>query len=348
MRAMLLLGGFGTRLRPLTNDTPKQMLPVCGRPMIEWVCEHLGSHGVSDVVLSLGYRADAFTETYPHGRIGSLAYEVAVEPEPRGTAGAVRFAAEAVGVDEPFLVLNGDVLTDLDIGALVRFHAAAGGAASIALQPVPDPTPYGLVTISETGRVIEFAEKPTPGARSVLARRAEWPTISAGTYVIDPSVLERIPSERAVSIEREVFPALVADAELYARSEDTYWLDTGTPQQYLAANLDVLEGRRAHARVADGNDVNSAGIHPGALIRTSVIGSGCVIGPDAVVQRSVLGEGCLLGAGAVVIDSILGAGVVVGPLASLTEFSVLGSGERVRRGAVFRARRQPADCQPAE
>ena len=163
MKAILLLGGLGTRLRPLTNDTPKQMLPVCGRPMIEWVCEHLSQHGVNEVVLSLGYRAEAFTEAYPQGRIGRLAYKVAVEPEPRGTAGAVRFAAEASGITESFLVLNGDVLTDLDVGALARFHASSGAEATIALQPVADPTPYGLVVADPEGRVMSFSEKPEPG-----------------------------------------------------------------------------------------------------------------------------------------------------------------------------------------
>lgn len=341
MKAILLLGGFGTRLRPLTNDTPKQMLPVCGRPMIEWVCEHLSRHGVEQVVLSLGYRAEAFTAAYPRGRIGQLAYEVAVEPEPRGTAGAVRFAAEASGITGTFLVLNGDVLTDLDVGALANMHESSGAEATIALQPVVDPTPYGLVAADPSGRVLSFSEKPEPGSASAAPPGGERPTISAGAYVLGSPVLDRIAPGRPVSIEREIFPQLVADGTLGALVSDAYWLDTGTPQQYLAANLDVLEGKRADAKVVDGSTAVPAGIHPGAHIGTSVIGPGCEIGPGAVVQRSVVGHGCRLAAGAVVIDSVLGAGAAVGAGATLCEFSVVGSGERIAAGAVLRTQRQP-------
>ena len=342
MKAILLLGGFGTRLRPLTDDLPKQMLPVCGRPMIEWVCEHLARHGVSEVVLSLGYRADAFTGAYRRGRIGPLDYRVAVEPEPRGTAGAVRFAAEATGIDGSFLVLNGDVLTDLDIGALARFHAEGGAEATIALQPVADPTPFGLVVADESGRVLSFSEKPEPDAVPAGGPRTQWPTISAGTYVLTPAVLDRIAADRAVSIEREVFSRIAADGMLAALVSDSYWLDTGTPQQYLTANLDILEGRRAAVKVTNSDAESSAAVHRDARIRTSAIGSGCVIGPDAVVQRSVLGEGCRIEPGAVVCDSVLGSDVTVGAAAMLTECSVVGAGQQVAPGARLRAMRQPA------
>ena len=341
MKAILLLGGFGTRLRPLTNDTPKQMLPVCGRPMIEWVCEHLHRHGIDEIVLSLGYRAEAFTAAYPHGRIGQLAYQVAVEPDPRGTAGAVRFAAEASGITGTFLVLNGDVLTDLDIGALASRHASSGAEATIALQPVADPSRYGPVVAEPSGRVLSFSEKPDPGSAPAALPPGEQPTISAGTYVLTSAVLARIAPDRPVSIEREIFPQIVADGALAALVADTYWLDTGTPQQYLAANLDILAGRRAAARVVDGAAAASGGVHPEAQIRTSVIGRGCTIGPGAVVQRSVVGDGCRISAGAVVIDSVLGAGASVGAGAMLCECSVVGSGEQVAPGAVLRAQRQP-------
>ena len=216
MKAILLLGGFGTRLRPLTNDTPKQMLPVCGRPMIEWVCEHLWRHGVDEVVLSLGYRAEAFTAAYPQGRIGQLAFQVAVEPEPRGTAGAVRFAAEASNITGNFLVLNGDVLTDLDMGALVSLHMGSEAEATIALQPVADPSPYGLVVTDPSGRVLSFSEKPEPGSAPAALPDRRQPTISAGTYVLTSRVLDRIAPDRPVSIEREVFPQIVADGTLAA------------------------------------------------------------------------------------------------------------------------------------
>lgn len=343
MKAILLLGGFGTRLRPLTNDTPKQMLPVCGRPMIEWVCEHVHRHGIEEIVLSLGYRAEAFTAAYPHGRIGRLAYQVAVEPDPRGTAGAVRFAAEASDITGTFLVLNGDVLTDLDMGALVRRHTSSGAEATIALQPVADPSPYGLVVADRSGRVLSFSEKPEAGsAPAAPSSGGDRPTISAGTYVLSSAVLDRIAPDQPVSIEREIFPQIVADGALAALVDDTYWLDTGTPQQYLAANLDVLAGRRAAARVIDGIAAASDGVHPEAQIRTSVVGHGCEIGPGAVVQRSVVGDGCRIAAGAIVVDSVLGAGAAVGAGATLCDCSVVGSGEQVAPGAVLRAQRRPS------
>ncbi|WP_419944754.1 sugar phosphate nucleotidyltransferase [Candidatus Poriferisodalis sp.] len=342
MKAILLLGGFGTRLRPLTNDTPKQMLPVCGRPMIEWVCDHLARHGVSGVVLSLGYRAEAFTAAYPCGRIGQLSYEIAVEPEPRGTAGAVRFAAEAGAVTGTFLVLNGDVLTDLDVRVLTSVHETSGAEATIALQSVDDPTPYGLVVTDQSGRVLSFSEKPESPSASAAVPEGGRPTVNAGTYVLTSRVLDRIAPGRPVSIEREIFPQVVADGALAALVSDAYWLDTGTPQQYLAANLDILEGRRPNARVVDGSAARSAVIHPDARIGMAVIGRECEVGPDAVVQRSVLADGCRIEADAVVVDSVLGPGAVVGAAAVLTGYSVIGAGELVPPGARLHGVRQPA------
>ena len=341
MKAILLLGGYGTRLRPLTDSTPKQMLPICGRPMIEWVCEHLHRHGIDHVVLALGYRSEAFTTAYPRGRIGRLSYDVAVEPEARGTAGAVRFAAEAAGVAGTFLVLNGDVLTDLDIGDLVAQHERSGAEATIALQPVADPTPYGLVTTDPSGRVLSFSEKPQPGSVTASSAEGGRPTISSGTYVLTSATLDRVVPDRPVSIEREIFPRIVEDRALAALVADVYWLDTGTPRQYLAANLDVLEGRRANAQVVDGLAAASADIHPEAHVRTSVIGEGCEIGPGVVVQRSVLGPRCRLAAGVTVIDSLLGADAVVGPEAVLREYTVVGHGEHIGAGAVLRQQRRP-------
>ena len=199
MRAVVLVGGFGTRLRPLTLTTPKQMLPVGHRPMIERVVGHLADHGVDEAVLSLGYRPDAFIEAYPDDLCrGALTY--AVEPEPLDTAGAIRFAALDAGIDDTFVVVNGDVLTDLDIDALVRFHRASGAEGTIHLTPVEDPSVFGVVPTDDDGRVVAFIEKPP---------RDEAPTnrINGGTYVLEPSVLDRIAGDRRVSIEREVFPA---------------------------------------------------------------------------------------------------------------------------------------------
>ena len=209
MKAVVLVGGEGTRLRPLTLSAPKQMLPIVGVPMIERVLGHLASHGIDDAVLSLGYLPDAFTEAYPDGRVAGMGVTYAVEPEPLDTAGAVRFAAAFAGIDETFVVVNGDVLTDLDLTALVAFHRERGAEGTIALHPVADPSAFGVVPTDDDGRVQAFVEKPP---------RDEAPTneINAGTYVLEPSVLGRIPEGGRVSIERETFPAMVRDGGLFA------------------------------------------------------------------------------------------------------------------------------------
>jgi mannose-1-phosphate guanylyltransferase len=334
VKALVLVGGFGTRLRPLTYSTPKQMLPIAGRPMIEWVIGRLAGRGVDEVILSLGYKPDAFLAAYPDGRIAGLPFRVAVEPEPRGTAGAIRFTADELGgLDETFLVLNGDVLTDLDVGALVDFHRSKGGEATIALQPVDDPSRFGVVPTDGTGRVEAFVEKPPPGT-------APTNNINAGTYVLEPSVLDRIPAGREVSIERETFPALVDDRALYAMAADCYWLDTGTPEQFLEANLDVVTGRRA----ATSGSAVAGSVEPGAVVADSVVGAGSTVASGAVVERSVLFDGCVVEADATVVDSVLGVGVRVGAGASVTGMTVIGDGEIVPAGARLVGVRQP----PAE
>ena len=205
MKAVVLVGGEGTRLRPLTLTSPKQMLPIVGVPMIERVLGQLAAHGVDEAVLSLGYLPDAFTEAYPDGRAAGVALTYAVEPEPLDTAGAVRFAATFAGITETFVVVNGDVLTDMNLTTLVEFHRDRGAEGTIALHPVADPSAFGVVPTNSEGRVTAFVEKPP---------RDEAPTneINAGTYVLEPSVLARIPEGGRVSIERETFPPWCATA----------------------------------------------------------------------------------------------------------------------------------------
>ncbi|MCB1040474.1 MAG: NDP-sugar synthase [Acidimicrobiales bacterium] len=319
MKAVVLVGGFGTRLRPLTFTTPKQMLPILHRPMIEHVLEHLARHGISEAVLSMGYRPDAFADAYPDGICAGVEVHYAIEPEPLDTAGAIRFAALDAGIDERFVVVNGDVLTDLDIGALVDFHDAHGSEGTIALHQVEDPSAFGVVPTEADGRVIAFVEKPA---------REEAPTdlINAGTYVLEASVLDRIADGRKVSIEREVFPAMVADGVLYAMAGDTYWIDTGTPSKYLQSQLDLLDGVR-------GEPVS--GIHPTASIAADAKVSRSVVGPDvvieagAVVHDAVLLAGAHVGAGAVVDRAILGPRSSVGAGSRVDDLAVLGDGASI-------------------
>lgn len=354
MDAIVLVGGEGTRLRPLTFDVPKQMLPVVDRPMIEHVVGWLARHGVDRVVLSLGYRPEDFVKAYPGGEMAGRRLFFAAEPELLDTAGAVRFAAEAAGVEGRFLVVNGDVLSDCDISALVSFHEASGGLATLQLTPVEDPSAFGVVPTDEAGRVTAFIEKPP---------RQEAPTneISAGCYVLEPEVLAEVPSGRRVSIERETFPSLVARGALYALCSDAYWLDTGTPEKYLRASLDILGGLRPKYCLPDVPEVGRGVFcHPtalaqGALGPGSYLGAGAQLAPGAELSEAVLSEGASLargarvtgsvvmagariGEGAVVEDSIIGPGALVGPSCKVTAGSILGAGYELSDSSVEAAR----------
>jgi mannose-1-phosphate guanylyltransferase len=343
----VLVGGFGTRLRPLTLQTPKQMLPVAGQPMIERVLAHLGAHGITEAVLSLGFRPDAFTDAYPDATCAGVALTYAVEPEPLDTAGAIAFAARHAGVSERFLVVNGDVLTDLDLGALFAFHDDAGAEGTIALTRVEDPSQFGVVPTDEKGRVEAFVEKPP---------RHEAPTdlINAGFYVLEASVLERIPAGVRVNVERETFPGMVADGTLYARADEAYWLDVGTPERYLQASLDLLDGKRADRPAAPepgaGIDGELAGpvvlgrgvtVAAGATVSSAVLGDGAQIGADATVHESVVLPGATVGAGATVRGSVLGTGAMVGAGAVVEGMTVLGDDAVVAEGETLDGVRRP-------
>lgn len=360
MKAVVLVGGEGTRLRPLTLSVPKQMLPIVEQPMIERVLGQLGRFGIDEAVLSLGYLPHAFLEAYPGGVAAGVRLSYAVEPEPLDTAGAIRFAALCARVDDTFVVVNGDVLTDMDLGALVAFHRARGAEGTISLHAVEDPSAFGVVPTDDEGRVLAFVEKPPRDA-------APTNLINAGSYVLEPSVLERIPAGRRVSIERETFPAMVADGSLYAFADSSYWLDTGTPEAYLAAHCDLLEGRRpgppapgaresggrvwllGSPRIEPGSEVQGpallgdhSSIGRGALVDRAVVGRDCVVEPGARVVRSVLLPGAVVASEAVVCGSIVGPGAHVGERSDVRALSVLGSGALVAPGEVVTGARVPA------
>lgn len=334
MRAIVLVGGFGTRLRPLTLTRPKQMLPILHRPMIEHVVAHLSQYGIEEAVLSMGYRPDAFTEAWPDGVCAGVKLHYAVEPEPLDTAGAIRYAALDAGIVEPFLVVNGDVLTDLDIAELVAFHDRRGAEGTIALHRVEDPSAFGVVPTDGEGRVLEFVEKPPLG---------EAPTdlINAGTYVLEAAALGRIPAGRKVSIERETFPAMADEGVLFALAADDYWVDAGTPTQYLQAQLDMIDGLRG-ARVEGVSP--SACVSRQATVERSVVGPGAVIKAGAVVRSSVMMAGSFAGEGATVIESVIGTDARVEAGAVVDGFTVLGDGTRAEPGERLSGVRRPEEA----
>jgi mannose-1-phosphate guanylyltransferase len=331
MKAVVLVGGFGTRLRPLTLGTPKQMLPVVDRPMIEWVVGHLGRHGVDEAVLALGYRPDDFLAAYPDARCGGVRLSYAVEDTPLDTAGAIRFAASQAGIDERFLVLNGDVLTDLDVGGLVGFHADRGASATIHLIPVDDPSRYGVVPTDGEGRVLDFVEKPR-----LEDAPSRW--INAGTYVLEPEVLDWIPPAGRVSVERETFPALAAEGRLFGYEVDTYWLDAGTPETYLQAQLDLIDGRRREQPAAV---APSATVGADAKVEHAVLMAGAVVADGAAVLDSAVLPGARIEAGATVRDSVIGPRSVVGADAVVEAGSVIGDDAVVEPGEVLSGARRP-------
>ena len=333
MQAILLVGGLGTRLRPLTLTTPKQMLPMLHRPMIEHVVSGLARHGVERVVLALGYHDDAFRAAYPDGRCAGVELCCVVEPEPLDTAGAIRFAYEASGMGSApgtFLAANGDVITDLDVGAMLRLHRSSRAEATIHLIEVDDPSRFGVVVTDPDGLALAFVEKPQPPAPS------SW--INAGTYLMEPSVIGRIPRGHRVSVEREVFPAMVADGTLWALPQNTYWVDAGTPQTYLQAQLDLLDGRRGPA--LDGVSVEAA-VDPDAVVERSVVMAGAVVEAGSAVRGSAVHSGAVIEAGATVLDSVVGSGATVGQGARVTDGTLIGEGFVVEPGTALSDARVP-------
>ncbi|MCI0637031.1 MAG: NDP-sugar synthase, partial [Actinobacteria bacterium] len=260
MKALILAGGEGTRLRPLTYTIPKSLLPICNRPFLEHQLRLMRDHGITDVTLLTGYLAEAF-ESFARGmRDEGVSLEVVREEKPLGTAGAVRNVLDRL--EGTTIVFNGDVLTDLDLTSLIAFHRERGAAATLTLTGVDNAGPYGLVPVDETGRVQGFVEKPPPS----VARRGGL--INAGTYVLEPRVLEDVPAGEMWSFERQVFPSLVAGGKpVHGFVAEEYWIDIGTPERYLQAHWDVLDGRSRAAAVgnrigdvllADGADAGGA------------------------------------------------------------------------------------------
>jgi mannose-1-phosphate guanylyltransferase len=341
MQAVILVGGEGTRLRPLTSTVPKPVIPLVDRPFIAYMLEWLARHGVDDVVMSCGFLATAVRNVLGDGTQYGLRLRFMEEPEPRGTAGALKYAEDFL--DERFLMLNGDVLTDIDLTAQIAQHEATGAAGTLALVPVADPTAYGLVRLNDDHSVKEFVEKPS-------ADEIDTKLISAGAYVLERAVLDLIEPDRNVSIEREVWPQLVGEG-LFGYAAEAYWLDIGTPERYLQATFDILEGNVATA-VADrlgsgylavGDRVQSdgrivppalvergceiaAGAHVGSLV---VLGEGVSVGEGTTIERSVVMNGAQIGPDCVLRDCIVAAGVRVGEGSEISGGAVLGEGVTV-------------------
>jgi mannose-1-phosphate guanylyltransferase len=361
MKAVVLVGGEGTRLRPLTYTTPKSLLAIANQPFLERQLAWLEGHGVDEVVLSLGYLPDAFTRHFPDGRCGGVRLSYAVEGKPLGTAGGIRYAAD--GIEGRFVVCNGDILTDLDLASMIAFHTESGAQATIALTRVEDPSAFGVVPTRSNGEVVGFIEKPPPGLAPT-----NW--INAGIYVLEASLLEQIPPRVNVSIERETFPRMVETrGSLFAFPARGYWLDIGTPAKYLQAHADALAGRlgpvpapgavegptgvwrQGEAEIDPTVKLRTpvligagARIEAGATIAASVIGPGAVVGAGARVERSVLLAGARVSERTVVTDSVVGSDAILKTESALTDLTLVGAGTSIAAGTRISGGRVP----PAE
>ena len=340
MQALVLAGGEGTRLRPLTLTTPKPVMPFAGRPFLTFMIDWLGSHGVEDVILSCGFMSDAVEGVL--GDIhGGIRLRYVHEDEPLGTAGPLRLALDAGALqDERLFVLNGDVLTDMDLTAEREQHERTGARATLCLIKVDDTEGYGVVPTNDDGEVLEFREK-SPGP-------APTNRINAGAYLLEREVIERIPAGRAVSIEREIFPELVGEG-LYGFAAAGYWVDIGTPRRYLEGTWDLLAGvidSSLPERDETGSLVYEGGLTSGAHIGPqAVVGRHCSVGSDSSVERAVLHDRVTVGADCTLRECIVAEGARIGDGAEVRPGAVIGKGAQVAPGAVVD---EDARVQPGE
>ncbi len=346
MQALILAGGEGTRLRPLTSTVPKPVVPLVDRPFIAFMIDWLRDHGVDDVVMSCGHLASGVRNVLGDGEAFGVRLRYVEEPRPLGTGGALKFAESLL--DERFLMLNGDTLTDLDVSAQIEQHVRTGAQATLALTPVEDPTPYGLVRLAADGAVTEFVEKPAPD-------QIDTKNISAGVYVLERSVLDMLEAGEPASIERDVFPRLVGNG-LYGCVSRGYWLDIGTPERYLQGTFDILEGsvgtqvaeRMGTSYLCVEQGVECEGrIVPSALVESgcriaegariggrAVLEHGVSVGENTTIEGSVVMRGAEIGANCTLRGCIVAGGVRIGDHCVIDGMSVLGEGVTIGAGNV--------------
>src|SRR6267378_3407263 len=333
MQALILAGGKGTRLRPLTVYTPKPIVPICNRPFLLYQLDTLRRAGVTDITLSLSYQPEKIEQQLGDGSNFGVKLKYTVEPQPMGTAGAYKFAEDLIR--EPTVVFNGDILTDLDLKTVIREQNERKATATVVLTPVENPSAYGLVETETNGHIRRFLEKPK-------ADEITCNTINAGTYILEPKVLDLIPTGENHSFEYGLFPELLKRKEAFFAHVParTYWIDIGTPERYLRVHQDLLGNRvgRIHikerrgefdsATAAEVDELSIIGddcqIKPGAQIINSVLGPGCFVEERARVENSVIWPHTRLGTAATVTNAIVGRGCHIGRSAIVAAGSVLG------------------------
>ena len=322
MKAVILAGGFGTRLRPLTCSRPKQLLPLGTSTLIGYLLEQLQQANVSEVILATGHDIKHLQEYLGDGSAYELIVHYSVESEPLGTAGAIKHAESFLQGEDRFLVLNGDIVSDIKYYQLIKHHQQHKATATITLFKVQDPSRYGVVEITPEGRIRRFVEKPAPG-------QAPSNLINAGCYVLNHTVLDQIPSNREVSIEREVFPALCNSAKVIGWEHQGIWVDTGTPASFLEAHHALLTKMRKSQFIGEETQIASS-----AIIGSNVtIGKRAVIGPQTRLTNTVIFDDAIVGEGAIINEAIIGQGVVIGKDLRLEKHVIIGDGAIIEAGA---------------
>jgi len=331
VQAVILVGGEGTRLRPLTFGTPKPMVPIVGVPFLARTLERLYEAGIRDIILPAGYMPQAITEYFGDGSRLDMKITYVIEDEPLGTAGAIKNVEQHI--TGPFFMMNGDVLTSLDLRAMIAYHKEKGGLGALHLIKVEDPSAFGCVVHDQAGRISQFIEKPPKGTEPANE-------INAGTYLLEPDVLRFIPPGRNVSIERETFPKILAEGQpLYAYTTNDYWIDVGRPEQYLTVHRDILDGSMP-LRVEPGTN-GSVHIGKGSRVDASaklgpnvVLGKNCTIEADAVLCDCVLWDDVVVEEGATIEETIIASRVHIGANARIGKGTVIGHDANIGPGAV--------------
>jgi mannose-1-phosphate guanylyltransferase/phosphomannomutase len=349
MRAVIIAGGSGTRLRPLTYNTPKPMVPLFGKPFLQYQLEHLKRHGVTEIVINLHYLSEVIEAYFGDGSELGLKIFYSLEEKPLGTAGAVKLAEEHF-TDEPLIVLNGDILTDIDLTEMIDFHRINRARVTLAMIKVADPTSYGLIFTEENGQISRFLEKPSWDEATV-------DTVNAGIYILDPSVFRYVPRHEAYSFERGLFPLLLQlNERVFGYTTDSYWLDIGSPQKYLQAHNDILMDRvkveisaeRRPGNIWVGKDVeidptaeirgpaylgNRSKVRKRARIKEfTILGPGVIVDDRAILEQVLIGEGSEIGEEANLKNCIIGSNCRIGASAVLNSNSVVADESVIGRG----------------
>ncbi|MFX1577943.1 MAG: sugar phosphate nucleotidyltransferase [Promethearchaeota archaeon] len=324
MKALILAGGYGTRLRPLTCSRPKQLLPLTDSTLIGYILNQLRETGIKEVVLATGQNTDSLQSELGDGSQHGITLHFSQEPHPLGTAGAIKFAEPYLPEKTPFLVLNGDIVSNIPYHHLIHYHHEHQAMATIALYRVADPSRYGVVDITVNGLIQRFVEKPRPA-------QAPSNLINAGCYILNHAVLDQIPTNQVVSLEYDVFPVLCQSHGVFGWEHHGFWVDTGTPASFLEAHQTIRS--QMHKTPFVGSETRIAKL--AKIEPTVTIGNHVVIGAHSQISNSIIFNDAVIGEGTIIDSSIVGQGAQIGNNLHLEAHTIVGDGAILDTGAII-------------